>query len=115
MQSTGQMVVDRRVAHVACGFRHTAVLDRNGKVFTFGDDRKIQLGLGDTRSTDDRDMRTIVTGNKPMDPRGEVTESKREGSAGVAADSYKNSQVNSYREGSAETKFDERGVMTIPR
>ena len=115
MESLGKYVVDKRVAHVACGFRHTAVLDRNGKVFTFGDDRKIQLGLGDTRSTDDRDMRTVSTGGKPRDPSEQVTESDREGSAGKANEDFMKSTANSFREGSAEDKFDERGVKLISR
>lgn len=41
---------------VAVGGRHTIAMNKEGRTFAFGDDRRIQLGLGDTRSTgtDDR-------------------------------------------------------------
>merc|ERR1719454_601165 len=38
------------VADAAVGTRHTILLDRNGFVWSFGDDSKLQLLLGDTRS-----------------------------------------------------------------
>lgn len=46
----------RPIQSVAVGGRHTIAMDLDGKTFSFGDDRRIQLGLGDTRSagTDDR-------------------------------------------------------------
>jgi alpha-tubulin suppressor-like RCC1 family protein len=37
---------------VACGGDHTVIVTADGKSFAFGDDSKIQLGLGDTRSQD---------------------------------------------------------------
>mmetsp|Transcript_151821 Transcript_151821/g.487186 ORF Transcript_151821/g.487186 Transcript_151821/m.487186 type:complete len:582 (+) Transcript_151821:118-1863(+) len=39
-----------RIVEVAVGGRHTVVRDAAGNVFAFGDDRRIQLGLGDTRT-----------------------------------------------------------------
>jgi len=39
-----------RIMSVAVGGRHTIATDDNNKSFSFGDDRRIQLGLGDTRS-----------------------------------------------------------------
>ena len=45
------------IVDMGCGFRHTAVLDTAGRAYTFGDDRKIQLGLGDTRSISSEDRR----------------------------------------------------------
>lgn len=38
------------VASVAVGGRHTMATDETGRVYAFGDDRRIQLGLGDTRT-----------------------------------------------------------------
>jgi len=39
-----------RIVSVSVGGRHTIAIDQNSKCFSFGDDRRIQLGLGDTRS-----------------------------------------------------------------
>jgi len=38
------------IVSVAVGGRHTIATDASGKAFAFGDDRRIQLGLGDTRT-----------------------------------------------------------------
>lgn len=38
------------IASVVVGGRHTIATDESGRVFSFGDDRRIQLGLGDTRT-----------------------------------------------------------------
>ncbi|PHJ21686.1 regulator of chromosome condensation repeat-containing protein [Cystoisospora suis] len=38
------------IVEVSCGLRHTVCLCKDGQAYTFGDDSKIQLGLGDTRS-----------------------------------------------------------------
>lgn len=35
---------------VSVGGRHTVAMDNEGRTFSFGDDRRIQLGLGDTRT-----------------------------------------------------------------
>lgn len=35
-----------------CGGSHTVIVCKDGKAYSFGDDSKIQLGLGDTRSQD---------------------------------------------------------------
>lgn len=39
-----------RIASVTVGGRHTIAMDASGRAFSFGDDRRIQLGLGDTRT-----------------------------------------------------------------
>jgi hypothetical protein len=41
-----------KVSSVACGKSHTVFVTESGKAYSFGDDSKIQLGLGDTRSQD---------------------------------------------------------------
>lgn len=38
------------LVNVAAGARHTIAMDSVGELFSFGDDTKIQLGLGDTRT-----------------------------------------------------------------
>lgn len=38
------------IVGVSVGGRHTVAVDASGKAFSFGDDRRIQLGLGDTRT-----------------------------------------------------------------
>jgi len=38
------------IRHVAVGGRHTLAQDEAGTLYSFGDDRRIQLGLGDTRT-----------------------------------------------------------------
>lgn len=43
---------EKNSAQVVCGGRHTVVINRSGKPISFGDDSRIQLGLGDTRSQD---------------------------------------------------------------
>lgn len=45
-----------RIVFAAVGGRHTVAQDETGKTFAFGDDRRIQLGLGETRTSgnDDR-------------------------------------------------------------
>ena len=40
---------------IACGARHSIICTKLGKCKSFGDDSKIQLGLGDTRSQDSPD------------------------------------------------------------
>lgn len=40
-----------KIVQIATGGRHTLTLDENHFPFSFGDDRRIQLGLGDTRSS----------------------------------------------------------------
>jgi alpha-tubulin suppressor-like RCC1 family protein len=44
--------VSKDASSVVCGGRHTVIVSKDGKSFSFGDDSKIQLGLGDTRSQD---------------------------------------------------------------
>eukprot|EP00929_Paragymnodinium_shiwhaense_P119367 TRINITY_DN91258_c0_g1_i1.p1 TRINITY_DN91258_c0_g1~~TRINITY_DN91258_c0_g1_i1.p1 ORF type:complete len:571 (-),score=123.14 TRINITY_DN91258_c0_g1_i1:68-1780(-) len=39
-----------RMESVVVGGRHTVVQAKDGRLYAFGDDRRIQLGLGDTRS-----------------------------------------------------------------
>jgi len=45
-----------KIDTVAVGGRHSVAMDVDGRAYAFGDDRRIQLGLGDTRSqgVDDR-------------------------------------------------------------
>lgn len=38
------------IVSATVGGRHTVAMDAHGQAFSFGDDRRIQLGLGDTRS-----------------------------------------------------------------
>lgn len=45
------------IVSVAVGGRHTLASNAHGRTFTFGDDRRIQLGLGDTRSINVHDER----------------------------------------------------------
>eukprot|EP00928_Gymnodinium_smaydae_P085031 TRINITY_DN6832_c1_g1_i1.p1 TRINITY_DN6832_c1_g1~~TRINITY_DN6832_c1_g1_i1.p1 ORF type:complete len:442 (-),score=107.52 TRINITY_DN6832_c1_g1_i1:130-1455(-) len=47
---------------VAVGGRHTVAVSEEGRVFAFGDDRRIQLGIGDTRSagTDKRHAYGVI-------------------------------------------------------
>ncbi|KAF4656788.1 hypothetical protein FOZ61_006669 [Perkinsus olseni] len=42
--------VPGKASQVSCGGRHTMVLGEDGRVWAFGDDSRIQLALGDTRS-----------------------------------------------------------------
>jgi len=49
----------KRIASVAVGGTHTVATDEAGALFSFGDDRRIQLGLGDTR-TGGQDERNSV-------------------------------------------------------
>ena len=49
------------ISEIQCGGRHTIVLSPDGKVLSFGDDSKIQLGLGDTRFTQE-DYNPWLTG-----------------------------------------------------
>lgn len=42
--------IAKPITYVAVGGRHTIAVDTSGQSFAFGDDRRIQLGLGDTRS-----------------------------------------------------------------
>jgi len=46
----GEGAATVKVVDAQCGDSHTVVLDRNGRTWTFGDDRAIQLALGDTRT-----------------------------------------------------------------
>lgn len=39
-----------KIVSVSVGGKHTSAMDAAGKCFSFGDDTKIQLGLGDTRT-----------------------------------------------------------------
>mmetsp|Transcript_1143 Transcript_1143/g.2522 ORF Transcript_1143/g.2522 Transcript_1143/m.2522 type:complete len:571 (+) Transcript_1143:294-2006(+) len=52
-----------RIVEVAVGGRHTVVRDVDGNAWSFGDDRRIQLGLGDTRSKghDERNSYGVIT------------------------------------------------------
>ncbi|KAL8454963.1 hypothetical protein Emag_001216 [Eimeria magna] len=47
-----------KAAAAACGMRHTLVLSSAGETFAFGDDSKIQLGIGDTRAQGGADIGT---------------------------------------------------------
>jgi len=47
-----------RIVSVSVGGHHTVAMDDSGQTFSFGDDRRIQLGLGDTRTTAGVDERT---------------------------------------------------------
>lgn len=40
-----------RIIDVSCGLNHTVCVDDQDRVYTFGDDSKIQLGLGESRTT----------------------------------------------------------------
>jgi len=50
------------IVSVTIGGRHTIARDAEGKTFAFGDDRRIQLGLGDTRTqgTDERNSYGVI-------------------------------------------------------
>jgi len=52
-----------RIASVAVGGHHTVAMDVFGQAFAFGDDRRIQLGLGDTRTAgnDKRNNSGVIT------------------------------------------------------
>lgn len=39
-----------KVVRVACGAHHTVFQDESGNVYSLGDDSRLQLGLGDTRT-----------------------------------------------------------------
>lgn len=39
------------IVHVQVGGRHTIAADSSGRIWGFGDDRRVQLGLGDTRTS----------------------------------------------------------------
>jgi alpha-tubulin suppressor-like RCC1 family protein len=54
---------------VHCGGLHSAFLTKSGKCLSFGDDSKIQLGLGDTRSQDAPDY-VPHSGMGRLDPDG---------------------------------------------
>ena len=43
---------NHKAVSVVCGGNHTVIITDEGKALSFGDDSKIQLGLGDTRSQD---------------------------------------------------------------
>ncbi|PFH34026.1 regulator of chromosome condensation (RCC1) repeat-containing protein [Besnoitia besnoiti] len=62
-----------KIADVSCGLHHTLCLSKEGKVYAFGDDSKIQLGLGDTRSNQQGVAGTTwmerLKGNKVHIPR----------------------------------------------
>ncbi|KFG65786.1 regulator of chromosome condensation (RCC1) repeat-containing protein [Toxoplasma gondii RUB] len=62
-----------QIVDVSCGLHHTICLSKDGKVYAFGDDSKIQLGLGDTRSNQQGVAGTTwmqrVKGNKVSIPR----------------------------------------------
>ncbi|KEP62886.1 UNVERIFIED_CONTAM: regulator of chromosome condensation (RCC1) repeat-containing protein [Hammondia hammondi] len=62
-----------QIVDVSCGLHHTICLSKDGKVYAFGDDSKIQLGLGDTRSNQQGVAGTTwmqrVKGNKVPIPR----------------------------------------------
>ena len=45
-------LVFKGASSVVCGGHHTVIVTNQGKALSFGDDSKIQLGLGDTRSQD---------------------------------------------------------------
>ena len=65
-----QCVYSDKAKSVACGGSHTMILTMSGKVFSFGDDSKIQLGLGDTRSYDTPDyVPHSKMGESDIDPR----------------------------------------------
>ncbi|CBZ55011.1 conserved hypothetical protein [Neospora caninum Liverpool] len=61
------------IVDVSCGLHHTLCLSKDGKVYAFGDDSKIQLGLGDTRSNQQGVSGTTwmerLKGNKISIPR----------------------------------------------
>lgn len=50
------------IVEIAVGGRHTLARDANGNTYAFGDDRRIQLGLGDTRSqgSDERNSFGVI-------------------------------------------------------
>lgn len=52
-----------RIASVSVGGHHTVAMDEEGQIFSFGDDRRIQLGLGDTRTagSDERSSMGVLT------------------------------------------------------
>lgn len=58
-----------KAVSVACGGAHTVFVTETGKAFSFGDDSKIQLGLGDTRSQDVPDY-VPHSGMGRLDPDG---------------------------------------------
>lgn len=53
----------RRMTSVVVGGHHTIATDELGQAFAFGDDRRIQLGIGDTRSSggDERNAVGVIT------------------------------------------------------
>lgn len=67
------------IAQVAAGKRHTVLLDRGGRVYTFGDGRAGQLGLGDTFP---RFMPTFVRGPEEAIMRGQANMISRVAAAG---------------------------------
>ena len=99
-----------RVAAVACGYRHTAVVDAEGRLFTCGDDRKIQLGLGDTRSQDYRDMRAVsaTSGNNNV-LGGDLVSNDTTGNGEMTPGVHTSTSTG----GSREAQFDERGVLKM--
>jgi len=50
------------IANVVVGGAHTVAMDEKGRTLSFGDDRRIQLGLGDTRSIgkDERNAHGVI-------------------------------------------------------
>lgn len=52
-----------KITSVSVGGHHTVAMDDLGQAFSFGDDRRIQLGLGDTRTngSDERNAVGVIT------------------------------------------------------
>eukprot|EP00746_Dinoflagellata_sp_MGD_P007114 gnl/MRDRNA2_/MRDRNA2_114046_c0_seq1.p1 gnl/MRDRNA2_/MRDRNA2_114046_c0~~gnl/MRDRNA2_/MRDRNA2_114046_c0_seq1.p1 ORF type:complete len:580 (-),score=80.16 gnl/MRDRNA2_/MRDRNA2_114046_c0_seq1:46-1755(-) len=70
------------VVSASCGLRHTVAFTSDGVCLSWGDDSKIQLGLGDTRSnfgddrpyTGSRGYLNYLNTGKPMAPAGGMSE-----------------------------------------
>mmetsp|Transcript_31927 Transcript_31927/g.74747 ORF Transcript_31927/g.74747 Transcript_31927/m.74747 type:complete len:584 (+) Transcript_31927:90-1841(+) len=61
-----------QITRIAVGGRHTVCQDASGNLYSFGDDRRIQLGLGDTRSlgNDERHSYGVLhVGDLPAKPK----------------------------------------------
>ena len=58
------------------GGRHSVIITRSGRLFSFGDDSRIQLGLGDTRSQDAPDY-VPHSGMGRLDPQGMAPDTSR--------------------------------------
>lgn len=67
-----------RITSVSVGGQHTVAIDDLGQTFSFGDDRRIQLGLGDTRTSGSDERNAVgVLSRDHLGGKGATTDLKR--------------------------------------